>query len=312
MSSPFSLLPEQASTFAVGVDNIYFFLVAVSVFFTALIAALLIFFAVKYRRRPGVSSQPVGEDPLLETLWLAIPFVIVMVMFVWGAVLYAQWAKPPQDSMTVYAVGKQWMWKFQHPTGPREINELHVPVGVPVKLLMTSEDVIHSLYVPAFRVKTDVVPGRYSTVWFEATQTGVFHLFCAEFCGSYHSQMTGRVVVQSPSDYENWLVRGGTGGTASLASDGEQLFRSLGCATCHVPDSEARAPKLAGLFGKSVALNSGRRVKADETYLRESILLPSAKVVQGYETLMPSYQGQVNEEQLVQLVSYLKSLQEAP
>jgi len=233
-----------------------------------------------------------------------------MVMFFWGARVFVTLRRPPDNALQVFAVAKQWMWKLQHLEGRREINQLHVPVGRAVKMTMTSEDVIHSFFVPAFRVKQDVLPGRYTTLWFEATKTGTYHLFCAEYCGTEHSAMIGQIIVMEPSEYQTWLSGGPV--TASLASAGETLFTDLGCISCHRSDSGARGPQLVGLFGKRVQLQGGAMLVADENYLRESILDPQAKIVAGFQPIMPTFKGLVTEEQLMQLIAYIKSLAAAP
>jgi cytochrome c oxidase subunit II len=232
------------------------------------------------------------------------------VMFAWGAVIFFDARTPPQDATEIYVVAKQWMWKLEHPEGQRELNELHVPVGRDIKLIMTSQDVIHSFYVPAFRLKQDVIPGRYTTMWFKATKPGTYHLFCAQYCGTQHSGMIGEVVVMEPAEYETWLAGGVPAG--SMAQNGQQLFTQLGCSTCHRFDVQGRGPNLTGVFGKPVLLEDGRTVIADENYVRESILIPTAKVVSGFKPVMPSFQGQVSEEQLTSLVAYVKSLSQAP
>ena len=229
-----------------------------------------------------------------------------MVMFGWGASLYFTISRPPAEALAITVVGKQWMWKFQHPQGPREINQLHIPVGRPVQLTMASEDVIHSVYVPAFRVKMDVVPGRYTSMWFEATQTGTYHLFCAEYCGTSHAGMIGQVTVLTPTAYEAWLS-GGTAGESPVAA-GERLFQQLGCQSCHRPDAVGRGPSLQGLFGQTQRLQSGASIVVDEAYVRESILLPNAKIVAGYTPIMPTFQGQISEEGLLQIIAYIRSL----
>jgi cytochrome c oxidase subunit 2 len=228
-----------------------------------------------------------------------------MVIFFWGAVVYFKGRTPPGDSTEVYVVAKQWMWKLEHAEGQREINELHVPVGRDVKLIMTSQDVIHSFFVPAFRMKQDVLPGRYTMAWFRATKPGTYHLFCAEYCGTQHSGMIGDIVVQEPAQYEAWMSGGSTG---PLAATGEKLFAELGCVTCHRTDTQGRGPNLQGVFGKPVKLEDGRMVTADENYVRESILNPGAKIVKGFKPVMPTFQGLVSEEQLNALVAYVKSL----
>lgn len=299
--------PEGASTTSGSVDALYFFLVAVSVFFGVLIAVLLVVFAIRYRRRSD-DERPAeihGSLPL-ELAWTLIPAGIVLIIFLWSAEVFFTLHRVPKDAMQIHVVGKRWMWKVQHLTGQREISELHVPVGVPVKLTLTSEDVIHSFFVPAFRIKKDAVPGRYNTIWFQATKPGRYHLFCAEYCGTKHSGMIGWVYVMEPARFQAWLS--GAAGGASLASAGERLFNDLACVTCHRADSGARGPALDGLFGKPVKLATGGVVNADESYLRESIVQPSAKVVLGYQPIMPTFQGLVTEEQIVQLIAYIQTL----
>jgi len=303
------LVPDSASTFSWKVDALYFYLSGVTLFFTLLISGMLIFFVIRYRRRtPYEIPRPVAGSHKLETLWTVIPFVIAMTMFGWGARIYFEQYKPPANAIEVYVVGKQWMWKLQHATGQREINQLHVPVGRKIKLIMTSEDVIHDFFVPAFRTKADVVPGKYTTLWFEATKAGTYHLFCAEYCGMNHSGMTGSVIVMEPREFDNWLS--GNTGSMTPASAGQQLYQTLGCASCHGANGEGgRGPTLAGAFGKMTPLQSGESVRVDEVYIRESILNPQAKLVAGFGPIMPTFQGQVSEDQLVQLVAYIKSLQ---
>jgi cytochrome c oxidase subunit 2 len=305
------LFPERASTMAYRVDALYFFLLAIAVFFSLLIAGLIVFYAVKYRRKsPTAVGAPIHGGLALELTWTVIPLLITLVIFVWGASVFFAMSSPPEETENIYVVGKQWMWKFQHLDGQREIDELHVPVGRPVKLIMTSEDVIHDVFVPAFRIKADVIPGRYTNIWFQPTTPGRYHLFCAEYCGTRHSGMIGEVVVMEPSDYQAWLSGGGPEG--SLASAGQKLFADLACNTCHRPDAQGRGPVLEGLFGKTVSLQGGQRVVADEAYIRESILTPSAKIAAGYQPIMPTFQGLVTEEQLLELIEYVKSLQTQP
>jgi cytochrome c oxidase subunit 2 len=279
------------------------------VFFSLLIAGLIVAYAIKFRRRsPDAIGAVIHGGLMLEITWSVIPLMITMVLFVWGASVFFAMSRPPEETLNVYVVGKQWMWKFQHLDGQREINELHVPVGRPVKLIMTSEDVIHDVFVPAFRVKADVLPGRYTNIWFEPTKPGTYHLFCAEYCGTRHSGMTGQVVVMEPNDYQNWLS-GGTG-EGSLAAAGQKLFNDLACNTCHRPDAQGRGPVLQNLFGKTVELASGERVVADEAYIRESILNPHAKITAGFQPIMPTFQGLVTEEQLLELIEYVKTLKQ--
>jgi cytochrome c oxidase subunit II len=305
------LFPDSASTIAGRVDALYFFLLAISVFFSLLIAGLIVYFAIRYHRRsPNDIGARIHGGMGLEITWTIVPLLIVMVIFVWGASVFFAMARPPDETLDIYVVGKQWMWKFQHLDGQREINELHVQVGRPVKLIMTSEDVIHDLFVPAFRTKADVLPGRYTSIWFQPTTPGTYHLFCAEYCGTRHSGMTGRVVVMDPTEYQTWLSGGAPEG--SLAESGAKLFASLACNTCHRPDAQGRGPVLEGLFGRTVTLQNGETVTVDEAYVRESILTPAAKVAAGFQPVMPTFQGLVTEEQLLELVEYIKSLHALP
>ena len=305
------LFPERASTIAARVDALYFFLLAIAIFFGLLIAGLIVYYAVKFHRRsPDAVGARIHGGMVLEVTWTVVPLLITMVIFVWGASVYFAMAHPPDETLNIYVVGKQWMWKFQHLDGQREINELHVPVGRAVKLITTSEDVIHDFFVPAFRVKADVLPGRYVTIWFQPTRPGRYQLFCAEYCGTRHSGMIGEVVVMEPNEYETWLSGGAAEG--SLASAGAKLFQDLACNTCHRPDAQGRGPMLEGLFGKTVTLQSGETVTVDEAYVRESILTPSAKITAGFQPIMPTFQGLVTEEQLLALIEYVKSLQAQP
>jgi cytochrome c oxidase subunit 2 len=286
---------------------LYYLLVALSIFFTLLIFFLIYLFAVRYRRRSEeeIPKQIPGLLQL-ELIWSIIPFGLALFVFAWGAGLYFNTYSPPQDALEIYVVGKQWMWHLQHPSGQREINELHIPSGQPIKLTMATEDVIHSFYIPAFRVKRDVVPGRYTTMWFEATKPGKYHLFCAEYCGTKHSQMTGRVIVMEPVQYQRWLSGGDTGEAPAVA--GEKKFQQLGCITCHGEKPGARGPSLRGVFGGQVQLQSGQIVTVDTDYIRESILLPNAKITAGYKAIMPTYQGQISEADLLNVIAYIKSL----
>jgi cytochrome c oxidase subunit 2 len=309
----FPLFPDAASSVAREVDALFLGWVVISLFFSVLIAALIVIFFMKYRRRPW---RRFGHDAEIKTLpveitWSVIPLVITLVMFVWGAKVFFDQSRPPEDAIAYYGVGKQWMWKFQHPEGAREINDLHVPVGQPIRITLTSEDVIHSLFIPAFRVKSDVLPGRYTTVWFEATRPGEYHLFCTEYCGTEHSRMIGTVYALAPEDYETWLATGQTG--VPLRVSGGELFSRFACDTCHrmeraTPELPARGPSLAGLFGTEVELVGGGTVTADATYLRRSILEPQAHVVAGWQPIMPTFKGQMSEEQLNALVDYVKNL----
>ena len=307
MQTDFPLFPDQASSFAFHVDALYFGILALCVFFALIVVILVVIFAIKYQRKSDdeVPRQIAGHLGL-EIFWTAIPAVLALGVFVWATVLYFHLITPPPNAMEIYVVGKQWMWKLQHPEGKKEINELHVPLGESVRLTMTAEDVLHSFYIPAFRVKKDVVPGRYTNLWFKATQVGSYHLFCAEFCGTEHSRMIGTVHVLEPQDYEAWL----TGGTANEPMEvaGERLFEQYACHTCHKMDGTGRGPSLSGLFGKTVALEGGGTALVDEAYIRESILNPSAKIMAGYKPIMPTFKGQISEEGIIQIIAYIKSL----
>ena len=308
MQSPFfKLAPDQASTIASYVDAHFAFLCAVTAFFSLLVAFLVVFFGLKYRADAHPVPKQIHGSVPLEITWTLIPLGISVFIFAWGAALYMRIFRPPINAMDVYVVGKQWMWKAEHPSGQREINSLHVPINRPVRLTIISQDVMHSYAIPAFRIKREAVPGRYTSVWFEATQTGTFHIFCTQYCGTKHSAMIGEVTTMEPAEYEKWLA--GAAGEGSLAAGGEKLFQSMGCNTCHRGDSGARGPNLAGLYNSTVHLNDGHTVIADDAYLRESILQPTAKMTQGYQPLMPTYQGQLSEENLIQLIEYIKSLQ---
>jgi cytochrome c oxidase subunit 2 len=305
MDTSFRLWPHQASTFAPKVDALYAFLLAVTAFFTVLIFVLILYFGLKYRRKPGRKPVEIHTSHLLELSWSVIPFLICLVMFAWGAGLYVHMQRPPDDAMQIDVIGKQWMWKVQQPNGKREINELHVPLGRPVKLVMTSQDVIHDFYIPAFRVKQDVVPGRYSTEWFTPTEAGEFHLFCAEYCGDQHSGMIGKVTVMEPSKYQSWLA--GTPADESPVAAGEKLFTQYACITCH----GQRGPGLSGVYNsKRQVIEDGKQTEviAGDNYLRESILNPSKKIVVGFQPLMPTFAGQLSEEQVLDLIAYIKSL----
>jgi cytochrome c oxidase subunit 2 len=306
MLSDFPLWPERVSTVAGNVDALFIFMCLITGTVSLLIFVVIFWLAIKYRRTPQNELAQDYEPPkVLEAAWIIIPFIIFMGMFVWGSWLYFRIARVPDNALDIYATGKQWMWKFQHPTGQREINELHVPVNRPIRITMASEDVIHSLFFPVFRVKADVLPNRYRTMWFQATKTGRYHIFCAEYCGTLHSGMIGWVDVMEPTDYQRWLAGGVEG---SLASQGQKLFEKYACITCHTNDATGRGPVLLGVYGSTVTLASNATVTADENYIRESILNPTAKVVKGFQPIMPTFQGQVSEDDLMKLLAYIKSL----
>lgn len=299
------LFPEQASTYATRVDAFFFFLLGVTGFFAILIAVLVLYFAIKYRRR-SEDERPKGSvgSLRLEMAWTVVPLLLALYIWYWGAELFFMWARPPNDALEIYVVAKQWMWKAQHLTGQQEINQIHVPLDQPVKLTMISQDVIHSFFVPAFRVHQDVLPNRYTTVWFQATKPGKFQLFCSQYCGTNHSKMIGEVVVMERERYKSWLEIGADG---SLATQGRKLFQKLQCVVCHSADARARGPVLESLYETQVFLQAGR-VVADDAYLRESILFPDAKIKAGFQPIMPSYKGLVNEEEVRQLLAFIKAL----
>jgi cytochrome c oxidase subunit 2 len=304
MFTNFPFFPQQASEQAGQVDALYFFLIAVTGFFAVLIAVLVTVFAVKFHRRHGDEvGEAIHGSLVLELLWTFIPLGITMVMFVWGAQVFFHITRPPKGAMEIFIVGKQWMWKAQHMDGAREINELHVPLGRPVKLVMGSEDVIHSFFIPDFRVKADVVPGRYNTLWFTATKTGKYHIFCTQYCGTKHSAMIGTVTVLDPSDYQAWLSGGAAGGT--MAENGAKLFADLSCNTCHLENGQGRGPVLKGVYGKQVLITGGQIVTMDDAYIRESVLQPQAKVVSGFQPIMPTSQRRLTAEQSLQLLPYI-------
>lgn len=329
------LFPNQASTVAGDVDTIFAVVTGLSLLFAVPVALLIIYFAIRYRQS-AVSDRFVdvhegrghGETWVLEASWIVVLFVLAMGVFGWGARLYFRLNAMPAQGMDVYVVGKQWMWKFQHPTGQSEIDELHVPVGYPVRLTMISEDVIHSFYVPDFRVKQDVVPGEYTTTWFEATKTGEFALYCAEYCGTDHSRMLAKVIVMEPTQYQQWLsgrdvgggtsaipedigdeeTRGGEQTPATMADAGEELFTALGCSSCHLNQGTGAGPSLVDRWGDDVLLEDGQVETFEIDYVRRSILDPMVQIHEGYQPIMPSYEGQLDEEELLLLVEYIRSL----
>jgi cytochrome c oxidase subunit II len=302
----FPIFPESASTLSPRVDALFFFIFGVTIFFTVLVALLICVFAVKYRKdKHPVPVQIHGSIPL-EIFWTLVPLGIAMVIFAWGAILFFQERHPPKSAMDIYGVGKQWMWKFEHSGGQREINDLHVPVGHAVRMTLISQDVIHDFFVPAFRAQMDVLPGRYTQVWFEATIPGKYHLFCNQYCGTNHSAMIGEVTAMPYDDYQQWLR--GAGAFGSLATEGQKVFASMGCPTCHTGADNARGPNLYNLYGRMVRTSDDRTVLADEAYIRESVLNPSAKIVYGFQNIMPTFQGQLNEDEMIQLIEYVKSL----
>ncbi len=302
----FPLWPVSASTMSERVDALYIFLISVTAAVTLLIFVLILVFIFRFRHQRHPVAVQISGSTALELAWTLIPFSIFMIFFVWGAKIFVAEATPPRNSLEIYVVAKQWMWKLQHQDGQREINTLHIPTNRDVRLTMISQDVIHSFFIPAFRIKADVLPGRYTSLWFRATKPGTYHLFCAEYCGSQHSQMGGSIVVMEPAQYQAWLTGGGEMG--SLAATGQKLFQELGCTNCHRSDTQGRGPNLVGVYGKPVLLSDGSTVVADDAYIRESILNPGAKIVAGFQPIMPTFQGIVSEDQLLSLIAYVKSL----
>lgn len=304
MNGELQFFPDQAATNAAQVDQLYSFLVGVTVFFTLLIFLLIVYFALRYRRRallPG--GLPQHGFMAVEVSWSLVPLVVVAISFVWGARLYLDAQRSPADTLDLFVVGKQWMWKVYHPEGRREINEMHVPLGQPVRLIMISEDVIHSFFVPAFRRKQDVLPGRYTSMWFEASRLGTYHLFCAEYCGTSHSRMRGRVVVMRPDEYASWSA---DSVNAPVRQEGKDLVAKLQCDSCHNSQESSRGPLLP-LARHTTVLSSGKLHPVDYAYIRESLLNPGAKLVAGYENRMPTFEGKLSEESIWQIAAYLRS-----
>ena len=310
MKLPF--LPEAASALASKVDALLVAVTLMTGIVALAVVVLIIVFALKYRHGADVPRDRAPE-PIqrrirrrMEIAWVAVPLLLFIAVFGWGATLYFDHAAPPADALEIFVVAKQWMWKLQHVTGQREIDELHVPSGIPVKLVMTSQDAIHSYFVPAFRVKQDVLPGRYTVLWFTATRPGEYHLFCAEYCGTDHSRMIGKVVVLEPAAFQRWLEVNNA--EPAMATRGESLFRQLGCSGCHGAHAAVRAPPLEGLYGRQVPLKGGRTAIADDRYLRDSILLPHKEIAAGYDPVMPSFAGQVSDPELLDLIAYIRRL----
>ena len=302
-----ALFPREASTIAPYMDALYFFLLAMTAVGMALVSALIFGFSIRYRKEKNPVATQIEGSTLLEATWTIIPLAIFLVCFVWGALLYFRIYNPPTNAMNIYIVGKQWMWKAEHPGGQHEINALHVPIGRPVQLTMISQDVFHSYSIPDFRVKREVIPGRYTTVWFQATDVGTYHLFCTQYCGTAHSAMIGEITAMTPDDYEKWTHESTSG--MSLAQNGERVFASMGCNACHSGNAAARGPNLAGVYGSKLQLNDGSQVLVTDAYLRDAILSPSQHITAGYAPIMPTYQGQISEDGLIDLVEYIRNMQ---
>ena len=301
-----ALFPQEASTIAPYMDALYFFLLAMTLLGVILVGTLMASFSILYRREKHPVAEHIEGSTLLEATWTIIPLAIFLVCFVWGALLYFRIYNPPVNAMNIYVVGKQWMWKAEHPGGQHEINALHVPIGRPVQLTMISQDVFHSFSIPDFRVKREVIPGRYSTVWFNATEPGVYHIFCTQYCGTQHSGMIGEVTAMTPDDYDKWTQQSTSG--MSLSQNGERLFASMGCNSCHSGNAAARGPSLAGVYGSRLQLANGSQVLVTDAYLRDAILNPSQHVTAGFAPIMPTYQGQISEDGLIDLVEFVKNM----
>ena len=302
----FALFPPEASKLAPQMDALLFFEILVSLVGMTIVVLLVTTFCILYSKGRHPVAVQIEGSTILEATWTIIPLGLFLVMFVWGSLIYFRVYTPPANAMNIYVVGKQWMWKAEHPGGQHEINSLHIPTGKPIQLTLISQDVFHSFSIPAFRVKREAIPGRYTSVWCEATTPGTYHLFCTQYCGTNHSAMIGDIVVLTPDGYKQWLAESTSG--MSLAQNGERLFASLSCNACHNARPDARGPSLANVYGAKLALASGGTVLADDAYLRESILNPSQHITQGYAPIMPTYQGQVSEEGVIALVEYIKNL----
>jgi cytochrome c oxidase subunit 2 len=306
-----AIFPPSASNLAPQVDHLFFALLALCGAVAIGVCLAISYFCIRYRRGSRADRTPpkYRQGPF-EITWTVIPFFIFLGLFFWAAEVFFAMSRPPANANEIYVIGKQWMWKIQHPDGRREINELHIPVGQPVKLIMTSQDVIHDFFVPGFRNKQDVVPGRYTTEWFTPTKPGTYHIFCAQYCGTNHSRMVGSVFVLEPAEHARWLSEQPP--PDSLVAAGEKAFRNRGCSGCHAPNAAIRAPLLEGIYGKRVPLSDSTLVTADEQYLRDSILLPNKQIAAGYEPIMPTFSGQISDEELNAIIAYLKSLGQNP
>ncbi|MFZ4506905.1 MAG: cytochrome c oxidase subunit II [Fimbriimonas sp.] len=310
MELNFPLAPPQASNFAVEHDAIFYALVILTVVFSLIVGLAVVFFTIRFREGSSASRKnPSFGDLRLEIGWSIIPLILGIIMFFFSAQLFIKMRTMPKDATEIFVIGKQWMWHAQHPNGVRENNTLHVPVGRPVKLTMISQDVIHAFYIPAFRVQYHVVPGRYTQMWFTATQKGEYHLFCGMYCGTQHSEMGGRVVAMDPAEYADWLANGGQKvPPMTMEQAGEKLYSKLGCNNCHGAQDNVRAPSLYALLGKKRDFSNGASLKADEGYIRESILRPYNRLTKGYEQSMPAYEGQISEEDVMSLIAFLRTM----
>ena len=304
---PLALWPASASASAATTDHLILAFTVLTILLTAPVFIGITWFAIYYREGRQVNRENrEGRSNLLELSWMLIPFLLTLFFFVWGASLYNTHQNPPADAIEISAIGRQWMWKFQHPGGQAEINDLHVPVGQPILINMISQDVIHGLYIPALRIQYETLPGRYTQLWFKANRPGVYRIFCAEYCGTDHSNMDGLLTVMEPAAYAHWLTEAGS--DQSLASSGKALFASYGCSGCHGEGSTARAPSLLGVYGRPVPLETGGTTIADDSYIRDKILNPNTNKIAGYKQIMPSFRGLIPEDDLLRLIAYIKSL----
>jgi cytochrome c oxidase subunit 2 len=306
----FPLSPPQASNFAAEHDLLFYVLTTLTLLFTLIVGGAVIFFAVRYRAGNKVDrSRPMYENLRLELTWTILPLIMGLIFFFFSARLFVKMKTPPKDAYEIFVIGKQWMWHAQHSGGVRENNTLHVPVGRPVKVTMISQDVIHAFYVPAFRVQMHVVPGRYTQLWFTPTKAGEYHLFCNMYCGTQHSEMGGKVVAMEPKDFANWLSNGGQSvAPMTMAQAGEKVYNRVACNNCHGAENNLRAPTLYGILGRKRTFSDGTSVVADESYLRESILRPHNRLTAGYDRSMPVYDTQLSEEEVLQLIAYIREL----
>lgn len=301
------LWPVAASAKAVETDQLILAFTVLTLALTVPVFIAITWFALRYREGSEADRSPSGiRSNLIEISWMLIPFLLTLVFFVWGARVFVESKNPPPDAMVVEVIGRQWMWKFQHPTGQSEINDLHLPIGQPIKLRIISQDVIHALYLPAVRMQVAALPDRYTEMWFKADKVGTFHLYCSEYCGTDHSVMGGKVTFMNPGDYQDWLVHAGA--QQGIVAAGRALYEAYGCASCHEPGSPVKAPSLAGLYGSKVALADGRTVVADDEWLRQKILNPNGdKLAGGGKQVMPSFAGRIPEDELNRIVDFIKA-----
>ncbi len=306
---PLLLWPAAASHAATHVDYLISAFTAVTLLLTVPIFIAITYFALVYRAGRKVERGHTSDRNVkIEMSWMLIPFFLTLGFFAWGAQIFDTAKHPPGNAMTIQGIGRQWMWKFEHPGGQAEINDLHVPTGQAIVINMISQDVIHSLYLPAFRVQMETLPGRYTQVWFQADRPGTYRMYCSEYCGTDHSVMNGQIYVMTPGDYEHWLNSAGS--SISLAGGGKRLFASYGCTGCHGAASTVRAPSLAGLFGRPVPLASGGTLVTDKNYVRDKILNPDHNLIAGYKQVMPSFNGVIPEDEMIQLMAYIETMQE--